>query len=180
MALRIGNFNVRVDGDPPRGPAGYQKEYHPVPVARQALLRQAIDFVNQAYRSQRSECDSVFLRIGGGKTLGQLLQRRDLWISYSPYTDFVGYAEAPDIILSEAAYKYGAEKLGSVLVHELSHVGGVGGGFQTGDRTDHSFADHAAKACTGTVHPVTHIIRSLDTMLEQCSNCRPQPRRLGR
>jgi hypothetical protein len=179
MPRVIGRFNVRIDGDPPRGPVGFQQEYHAVPSNRIPMLRSGIEAVERAYRSDSGACDRIFRRIGHGVTLGELLERRGLWISYSPHTDFVGYAEAPDIVLSERAYRHGVDTLGSVLVHELAHIGGVGGDFGTGDRFDHAFADHAAKTCTGTLHPVSMIVRSMESMLEACSNCEPGGRRLG-
>lgn len=171
MPVHIGNFRLRVAGDPPRGPEGYQQEYKPVPPPQQAMLRQAVKAVDGAYRGNAGQCDAVFRRIGSGITLRELLNRKDLWISYSPGTDFVGYAEDPDIILSAAAYGHGADVLASVLVHELSHIGGVGADFGTNRRDDHGFADHAAKACTGTLHPVSQIVRSLEVQLDGCSNC---------
>lgn len=102
--------------------------YVPIPVDRRSAMRWARTKARWIARN-KSGADPYFRGLPDGNSLTELLADRTIWINYhSSMSDWgESIQSGKEIAISVTAFRAGRWSVLATLIHELTHINGVGG-----------------------------------------------------
>jgi hypothetical protein len=111
------------------------------------VLNWAMNYVDTKIKKHQP-CNACFKKLPRHKTLLEIWDSNDVWVSYFTTTAALGETRGDrDIAVSESAFKEGRMTVVATIMHELAHIAGAPGGKALEDGKPNNQAESVLKCC---------------------------------